>query len=79
MSSLPRIPLVSLATLALAVTAHAQEAASDTARLTPVTVTATRSPLPADRTPSSVTVVTGEALRRGFPGTPVPKELEPSA
>jgi len=63
-SSLARIPLVSLATLALAVTAHAHQAASDTARLTPVTVTATRSPLPADRTPSSVTVVTGEALRR---------------
>ena len=63
MSSFPRISLISLATLTLAVSARAQQAASDTARLTPVEVTATRSPLPADRTPSSVTVVTGEALR----------------
>src|SRR5215218_2046715 len=64
MRSLFHVPLFALATLTLAATARAQQAASDTARLQPVEVTATRSPLPADRTPSSVTVVTGEALRR---------------
>ena len=63
MRSLLNLPLLTLATLTLAATARAQQAASDTARLQPVEVTATRSPLPADRTPSSVTVVTGEALR----------------
>jgi vitamin B12 transporter len=47
----------------LASAAHAQQIASDTARIAPVEVTATRSPLRADRTPSSVTVVTGEQLR----------------
>jgi vitamin B12 transporter len=64
MHSFRRIPLVTVATLSLAGTLRAQQAASDTARLDPVAVTATRSPLPADRTPSSVSVVTGEALRR---------------
>jgi len=58
-----RASVVSLATLALAGAAHAQDVASDTARIAPVEVTATRSPLRADRTPSSVTVVTGEQLR----------------
>ena len=58
-----RIPLATLASFALASTARAQQAAPDTARLTPVEVTATRSPLPADRTPSSVTVITAEQLR----------------
>src|SRR6188768_1631945 len=63
MHSLHRVSLVSLATLALAGAAHAQDVASDTARMAPVEVTATRSPLRADRTPSSVTVVTGEQVR----------------
>ena len=58
-----RIPLLTLATLAMAGTLRAQQAAPDTARLDRVEVTATRSPLPAHRTPSSVTVVTGEQLR----------------
>src|SRR5688500_5156387 len=64
MHSFIRIPLFTVATLTLASTLRAQQAAPDTARLDPVAVTATRSPLPADRTPSSVSVVTGEALRR---------------
>jgi vitamin B12 transporter len=42
----------------------AQGTARDTVRTTPVVVTATRSPLAAERAPSSVTVLTGEALRR---------------
>jgi vitamin B12 transporter len=58
-----RISVASLATLALAGAARAQQVASDTARMAPVEVTATRSPLRADRTPSSVTVVTGEQFR----------------
>src|SRR6187397_494821 len=63
MHSLHRVSLVSLASLALAGAAHAQDVASDTARIAPVEVTATRSPLRADRTPSSVTVVTGDQVR----------------
>jgi vitamin B12 transporter len=42
----------------------AQITARDTARTAPVVVTATRSPLAAERAPSSVTVVTGDQLRR---------------
>jgi vitamin B12 transporter len=53
----------SLATFAVAGSVGAQQVASDTARIAPVEVTATRSPLRADRTPSSVSVVTGEQLR----------------
>src|SRR3954468_13778564 len=47
----------------LALPAGAQEVARDTARVAPVVVTATRSPIAAGPTPSSVTVVTGEQLR----------------
>ena len=57
------ICLASLATLAVVGAARAQQVASDTARIAPVEVTATRSPLRADRTPSSVSVVTGDQLR----------------
>ena len=53
----------SLALPTVAGAARAQQIASDTARIAPLEVTATRSPLRADRTPSSVTVVTGERLR----------------
>ncbi|MEO7712806.1 MAG: TonB-dependent receptor [Gemmatimonadaceae bacterium] len=42
----------------------AQSIARDTARTTPVVVTATRSPLDLARAPSSVTVIGGEQLRR---------------
>ena len=49
--------------LSLAHRAGAQDAATDTARIAPVVVTATRSPLPAGRTPASVTVIAGERLR----------------
>ena len=42
----------------------AQITARDTAQVPPVVVTATRSALPAARTPSSVTVVSGDQLRR---------------
>jgi vitamin B12 transporter len=57
------LSVASLATVAIAGAGHAQDVASDTARIAPLEVTATRSPLRADRTPSSVTVVTGEQLR----------------
>ena len=57
------IPVVAVASLTCVVSATAQQVATDTARIAPVEVTATRSPLRADRTPSSVTVVTGEQLR----------------
>ena len=40
------------------------QAAHDTARIAPVVVTATRSPLAADRSPASVSVIDGEKLRR---------------
>lgn len=52
-----------LGALTLTGAVHAQQVASDTARIAPVVVTATRSPLAADRTPSSVTVVSGAQLR----------------
>ena len=61
MSSLRPVALA--AALALAERASAQDVAPDTARIAPVVVTATRSPLPAARTPASVTVVAGERLR----------------
>src|SRR5512132_1579334 len=63
MHFLRSVSVASLATLALAGAGRAQDVASDTAPIAPVEVTATRSPLRADRTPSSVTVVTGEQLR----------------
>ena len=49
--------------LALASAARAQQTAGDTARIAPVVVTATRSPLASDRVPATVTVVSGERLR----------------
>jgi vitamin B12 transporter len=55
------VPLLSA--LLVPLTAGAQQTARDTARVAPVVVTATRSPVSADREPSSVTVVTGEQLR----------------
>ena len=58
-----RCTTLAAAALTLAIDAGAQQVASDTARIAPVVVTATRSPLSADRMPASVTVVTGEQLR----------------
>jgi vitamin B12 transporter len=56
---------LALALLALVPAAlAAQDVARDTARAAPVVVTATRSPLAADRAPASVTVLTGAQLRR---------------
>lgn len=49
-------------TAAFVMPAAAQQA-SDTARITPVVVSATRSPLEVERTPASVSVVTGAELR----------------
>ena len=60
----------------------AAQGTSDTARVAPLVVTATRSPLQADRAPASVTIVTGAELRaqgvvhlvdalRGMPGLTV--------
>ena len=46
------------------VAVFAQGTARDTARAAPVVVTATRSALPGDRVPASVSVLTGEQLRR---------------
>ena len=64
--SLPR-RLTALAPLASALlvpfAVEAQQTARDTARVAPVVVTATRSPVNADREPASVTVVTGDQLR----------------
>jgi vitamin B12 transporter len=56
------LPIIALL-LAPAV-ASAQGTARDTVRPAPVVVTATRSALPRDRVPASVTVLTGERLRR---------------
>ena len=50
--------------LALPFVASAQDVARDTARTAAVVVTATRSPLSAARVPASVTLVSGEQLRR---------------
>ena len=55
------VPLTSALLLPLA--AGAQQTARDTARVAPVVVTATRSPVNADREPSSVTVISGDKLR----------------
>ena len=63
MSPLRSLVFAAALVLSLAHGARAQDAAVDTARIAPVVVTATRSPLPADRTPASVTVVSGEQLR----------------
>jgi vitamin B12 transporter len=52
-----------LALLSITRPAAAQDVARDTARVAPVVVTATRSPMAEGSTPSSVTVVTGEQLR----------------
>ncbi|MEO8335844.1 MAG: TonB-dependent receptor [bacterium] len=54
-------PLFALVALPLGVSA---QVAKDTARIAPVVVTATRSPLAAGRVPASMSVVTGEQLRR---------------
>lgn len=40
------------------------QVARDTARITPVVVTATRSPLSSERAPAAVSVITGDQLRR---------------
>ncbi|CAN5359834.1 TonB-dependent vitamin B12 receptor [soil metagenome] len=53
------LPLVALL---LPAAAHAQ-GARDTARIAPVVVTATRSPLATERSPSAVSVITGAQLR----------------
>ena len=58
-----RLALTAASTLIPAALA-AQGTARDTARTAPVVVTATRSPLLAERAPSSVTVLTADALRR---------------
>ena len=63
MSPLRSLVFAAALVLSLAHGARAQDVAVDTARIAPVVVTATRSPLPADRTPASVTVVSGEQLR----------------
>src|SRR5512132_3020178 len=63
MHQLRTLALAALGALALTAPARAQQVASDTARIAPVVVTATRSPLAADRIPSSVTVVSGAQLR----------------
>ena len=55
--------LIAAATL-LPFGVSAQTTARDTARALPVVVTATRSPLAVERAPSSVTVLSGEQLRR---------------
>lgn len=59
----PRLSFVAALMLA-PVLIHAQESARDTARTTPVVVTATRTELARDRVPESVSVLTGERLRR---------------
>ena len=53
-----------LAGVLVPVLAGAQDTSRDTARTTPIVVTATRSPLDAGRSPSSVSVLSGERLRR---------------
>ena len=63
MSPLPPAYLATVLGLVLARLASAQDVAVDTARIAPVVVTATRSPLPAGRVPASVTVVSGDRLR----------------
>jgi vitamin B12 transporter len=59
-----RLAILAAVVSPIAVSAvHAQDVAGDTARIAPVVVTATRSPLRADRVPASVTVVPGAQLR----------------
>jgi vitamin B12 transporter len=53
---------LTLVALVIPAVGYAQ-AARDTARIAPVVVTATRSPLAAERVPSSVSVITGAQLR----------------
>src|SRR3954469_743586 len=71
--------LLFVATCCLALDAGAQQTTSDTARIATVVVTATRSPIAADREPSSVALLSGVRLRaegitaaadalRGVPG-----------
>src|SRR5206468_7851583 len=55
------VPLA--AALLVPFVASAQQTAHDTARVAPVVVTATRSPVAADREPSSVTVISRDQLR----------------
>lgn len=59
-----RLTLIALATPLVPATLAGQGTARDTVRTDPIVVTATRSPLSADRVPSSVTVIAGEALRQ---------------
>jgi vitamin B12 transporter len=61
---LSRQIVLALSAALLPIRVSAQVTARDTARAAPVVVTATRSPLAAERAPSSVTVLTGEQLRR---------------
>src|SRR5205809_746539 len=57
-----RFPVAATLVIALAPALAGQEP-TDTVMLTPVVVTATRLPTPADAVPAAVTVLTGEALR----------------
>ncbi|MDB4900113.1 MAG: TonB-dependent receptor [Gemmatimonadetes bacterium] len=58
------IPVRSLALLLCApLSLHSQQSARDTAHVATIVVTATRSPLAAERAPSSVSVLTGAQLR----------------
>src|SRR6266566_5509935 len=57
-----RFPVAATLVVALAPALAGQEP-TDTVMLTPVVVTATRLPTPADAVPAAVTVLTGEALR----------------
>ena len=60
-----RLELIAVtAPLLLPASAAGLGIARDTARAAPVVVTATRSPLPADRAPATVTVLMAEALRQ---------------
>ena len=58
-----RLTLTAVSTIVPAALAG-QGTAHDTARTAPIVVTATRSPLLADRVPSTVTVLTADALRQ---------------
>src|SRR2546428_11657902 len=57
-----RFPVAATLVIALAPALAGQEP-TDTVMLTPVVVTATRLPTPADAVPAAVTVLPGEALR----------------
>ena len=59
-----RHAVLALAVLLAPAPVIAQENARDTAHTAPIVVTATRSTLAFERAPSSVTVLTGEHLRR---------------